>query len=654
MYPEWFTSEIIRDIKKKAEWHIAYKMSGNPYIYNIFSYYRALVKRKIHDSYKSYRSRIENQFISDPRSFWGFVKNKRSKRKKPHIVQEDNILPESECASAFSKYFASVYDSDIPRLNAEEAARVGSSSADYVHVPNFTLKDVVIALRRLKPKKSVGPDQIPPFIVKDCFSVLAEPLLHLFNLSLSTYTYPKQWKTTRVIPVPKGGSISEVSNYRPVAIPSTFAKLFESILYKSIYSQINSRLSNSQHGFRPGHGTHTNLISFVQYTTSALDQRVGGQVDVAYFDYRKAFDTVNNDILLEKFAKFGFTLGLLKFFANYLRERKQYVEFNGTTSETYVTNSGVSQGSNLGPLAFLLMINDLPNVVKESKCLLFADDLKLYVDVNNLSDCERLQRDIDRVVLWSYNNKLEFNIGKTNIMSCSRAQEPFCYEYEIDGVPLSRVTSVRDLGVQISADLTFKDHIIKICKAAFRNLGFVIRQTKELNNVIVLKVLFNALVRSKLETCAIIWNPHELKYISMIEKIQNKFLRHMYLRQFGVYPYYPLMYPTLFLLGMVGYYKLEIRRNLVLVTYIFKVFRGQLHNTTVLDAIGLQVPNRRLRRGPRDQVFAIPHCRTNIQKFAPVTRALTILNEISMHVDIFHCSLGKFTEIALKYFSNNL
>lgn len=214
---------------------------------------------------------------------------------------------------------------------------------------------------------------------------------------------------------------------------------------------------------------------------------------------------------------------------------------------------------------------------------------------------------------------------------------------------MPRVDSVRDLGVKVSSDLTFREHITTICKKAYRNLGFVLRQTKDLQNILAVKSLYNALVRSHLECCSLVWHPYEQKYNIMIERLQNKFLRHMYAKQYGVYPGYPIIYPTLFLLGTIGYHKLEVRRKLALATYVFKVFRGQLNNSLVLEAIGLRVPNSRLRQGPRQQVFVVPKCRTNILKHSPMTSAIRILNGVSREVDLFYCSLMEFTKVTLNF-----
>lgn len=336
----------------------------------------------------------------------------------------------------------------------------------------------------------------------------------------------------------------------------------------------------------------------------------------------------------------------MHFFADYLKDRKQFVQYGNYVSDPYSTLSGVSQGSNLGPLHFLIMINDLPKVVKFSKCLLFADDLKLFAPISDEQDGNHLQQDISAVEKWSLDNKLSFNVQKCNIISFSRSKNMVLNQYTLGGSPLSRVTSIRDLGVKMSDDLTFKDHILDVCTQAFKTLGFIMRTTRRFTNITAIKTLYNSLVRSKLEFNAVVWSPSEAKYKDMIEKLQNKFIRFLYMKLYGVYPGYPLLYPTLFILGMTGYNKLEVRRDFTIVCYLFKVLRGKESNPVILEQVGLRVPNNYLR-SRSNRTFAIPSGNSNLIKDSPITRALYTLNKINDTIDVFACSLNEFSRVAL-------
>lgn len=646
VYPLWYTTEIISGLKTKAALHKRFKQNRSSIDYTNYSKFRSHIKKLINIAYVQHKNKLQCQFAKDPKSFWQFVRSQRGAMGKQAIVKDGKYLSDGECAQQFAAFFESVYSTDPPRLDPQEAsASANTGNNTEVEIGQLTVKDVRSALERLKPKRSAGPDGLPAFLVKDCSRVLAEPLRYIFNKCLSLATFPTRWKITRVIPVPKGKASSNIDGYRPVAVLSSPAKVFESAVQRSLQAQTHGQMSDSQHGFRPGRSTATNLLSFMTRVVPAVD--AGVQVDAAYFDFRKAFDTVDNDILLRKLVEIGCKPQLVQFLASYMKDRQQYVDYNGWESDPYYTRSGVSQGSNLGPLEFLIMINSLPEVVKHGTCLLFADDLKLLLEIRNEADCRCLQDDIDRIVQWSQENKLYFNESKCSTISFTRARSPLLHEYRLENTPLQRVTQVRDLGVYMTPELLFREHIMKICKKAYRNLGFLLRQTRDFTNISAVRALYDALVRSHLEHSAMIWAPHESKYSLMLERVQNKFTRHLYWKLYGVYPLYPLMYPSLFVLGMVGYNELKVRREFTLTTYLVKLIRGLEHNPDVLQRISLWVPDNYVGRRRRPPLLAVPVARTNLLAKAAVTRAIRNINVVHEQIDIFTCQQSEFTKILL-------
>ncbi|CAG9110050.1 unnamed protein product [Plutella xylostella] len=215
----------------------------------------------------------------------------------------------------------------------------GAESAARVHLSALGRGQVRAALRALPPKRSVGPDGIPPFLLKDCSRVFEGPLLHVYNLCLENSIFPNRWKVTRVTPVPKSSGAKSVSDFRPVATLSTFSKVFESALFKEFYNEAQAQLCDEQHGFRAGRSTTSNLLNFTSGIKPFVDNRI--QVDTAYFDFRKAFDLVDNDVLLSKLAAVGCTPKTLHFFADYLKDRKQFVQYGNYVSDPYSTLSGM-------------------------------------------------------------------------------------------------------------------------------------------------------------------------------------------------------------------------------------------------------------------------------------------------------------------------
>lgn len=375
---------------------------------------------------------------------------------------------------------------------------------------------------------------------------------------------------------------------------------------------------------------------FTDYVSNILDNNE--QVDVSYNDFAKAFDKVDHLILLNKLESFGFSYMLLLFFHNYLSNRKQYVVYGQFTSKLYATNSGVPQGSNLGPLLFLLFINDIGMFIRFVKFLLFADDIKLYTCITTNEDSIRLQIDIDGIVEWSHQNKLNFNSSKCTIMCITWAKRTLYFNYKMSGTSLKHISITKDLGIIFDTRLTFRTHIDSVCNSAMRMLGFVICNSKSFTNTAVIKMLYFTLVRSILESGSIIWGPEDTFYSNDVEKVQKKFMRYLYMREFG---YYPLLYPSDFLAGMLGIERLDVRRNIAMVLVAHKLLNGHICNPDILERISFYVPDNFIR-ARQHRLFIFPRGRTNLPMIMPLGRITTLLNHISSVIDIFNLNQREF------------
>lgn len=624
-YPVWFTPEIISDTKRKVKLHASWKKTKSDETYKLFSDLRASLKARASKAYNLYLRNIEDNIALNPREFWRHISSLRSKGGfEANVTFKGEACSGVATAEAFASFFGSTFLSDIPALDAENVNRCDKScNSNYVNVFEFRSIDVLYGIKKLKPKSSIGPDGVPPALLKSDSKSLVAPLSHIFNLALRTGRYPAQWKVSRVTPIPKTSNKLVVEEYRPIAILSSPAKVFESVLHKVIYAQIKTFLCNAQHGFRDKRSVNSNLLTLVEYISTKID--LGCQVDVLYFDFQKAFDRVNNDILLAKLSAIGFAPNLLRLLADYLRDRQQYVRHGIYESAPYHTRSGVSQGSILGPLLFILMINDLPEVVEHAECLLYADDLKLYTTVHNVADCEMLQRDINAVSQWSLDNKMEFNPAKCSVMSFGRKKSPVYFDYTIHGSMINRVTVIKDLGVTFDRKLTFHDHISTVAKQSFQRLGFVLRNARDFRSDNVVQLLFGALVRSKLESSCCVWNPHECTYSLLLEKVQKAFLRFLYKRVFG---YYPFMYPTKFLQGCLEYNSLQTRRACDQIATMCKVLRGTIDAPDLHNLLfRLYLPDNYLRNR-NHRLFSVPFSRTVARAHSPLPRTLAALNKL--------------------------
>ncbi|KAH0808663.1 hypothetical protein GEV33_014128 [Tenebrio molitor] len=489
-------------------------------------------------------------------------------------------IPPNSYGLTFADHFSKSFTRDA-------ASTLPSASLPY---DNLTLRrvsddDVLKAIKCLKPNMTSGPDEIPSLVIRNCAAVFADPLCFLFNLILNTSCYPMRWKTSTVRPIHKKDDRSEITNYRPIALISNFAKVFEYVLYNSSLHYVSHKLSPNQHGFTKCRSTETNLASISQYLSDALDNH--SQVDVVYTDLSKAFDRIDHGLLLIKLESFGFSDNLVELIRSYLSDRFMYVGVNGYASKPFKQESGVPQGSVLGPLFFNIFINDLVDDL-DVPHLLFADDMKIYLTIDSIDDALRLQGCIEEISRRCKLNNLVLNHLKCSIVSFTRKTKPLLFDYKINGSILTRRESIRDLGVIFDSKLSFGEHIRTIAGTAFRALGFVLRAGREFSDVATLKLLYITYVRSRLEYASLVWSPIYDVHSSLLERVQRRFLKNVVFMLNGAYP--PRGCPQGLLLGEVGLQSLLDRRMEHSVIFLFKLFRGLQECPHVLGRISLRVP----------------------------------------------------------------
>lgn len=407
---------------------------------------------------------------------------------------------------------------------------------------------------------------------------------------------------------------------------------FSSLLYFiTFFFHIKSTISSHQHGFFKGRSTVTNLCSFTQYINDTFEKR--SQVDTVYTDFSKAFDKVNHAILLEKMNGMGFSDRLIQLLHSYLVNRNQYVECHGYRSECFTPTSGVPQGSNLGPLLFLIFINDIKNHIQYSKFLMFADDFKLFLEISSNSDCQKLQQDINSIYDWSLKNKLPFNINKCLVLSYTRKTELLKFDYIMGKTTLDRKTETKDLGIIFDDKLNFNNHIEKLNQSCFKTLGFVFRITRDFQGTESIMKIYNALIRTKLEYASVIWNPYYLYQKLSVEKVQKRCLRYCYFKQTG----YGFRGEYSDLLQNFNTELLEKRRMMQQFVFLFKIINGVIDDLNLLNRINFYIPQVGLRRPP---TFKSEIVKTNYSKNSPIIRLCCAFNYLQ--IDIFGISLNNF------------
>jgi Reverse transcriptase (RNA-dependent DNA polymerase) len=625
-YPSWFSSEIIELLSIKAHAHYIWKRTGDRELYLEFSDLRRKIKCIMKTTFNNYISKCESEFMHYPGKFWSFTKDTRKSDYLPSsmIYNESIFSDDQSISNTFADFFHSIFSPIPPSLDPQIALKGFNTSTTLSHIDLFSIStsDVISALRGMKDSVSVGPDSIPTSFLKYISSEISTPLTFIYNLSISSSSFPSLWKIAKIIPIFKSGDRSHILNYRPISILSSMGKLFESILFNQLITQIDPLISDSQHGFRPKRSTVSNLLVFSQFLRSSLD--VGSQVDVIYTDFKKAFDLVNRDILLLRLAEIGCSFNAISLLASYLRNRLQFVRVRGYESSLFTSLSGVPQGSALAPLLFNVFVDSVSRVVHYSKLLLYADDLKLYHRITSADDCLQLQTDIDSIIHWSHSNKMDFSINKCKSISFTKSSNPICYTYVMSEVSLERVSLIRDLGVLLDSKLSFKSHMKSIINSCNSSLAFLIRHSRILKNSMVIRSLYFSLVMSKLEYCDIIWIPHDSSSILALERVQRRFARYLYYRLYGRYPSLSL-FPSDFVLGMTGLSTLHSRRLFHLLKYLLLILNGYIFLPEILALIHFYIPPLNIRLHLRP-LFLLPPSRTDIIRCSPISMALRLLN----------------------------
>ncbi|CAB4025210.1 Hypothetical predicted protein [Paramuricea clavata] len=333
----------------------------------------------------------------------------------------------------FNDYFHSVFLTEGDDISIPTTPVCEETISDIILDPS----EVYDVLHCLDPSKASGPDNIPIRLLKECAHSITPSLTCLFNKSLKHASLPSEWKLSNIIPLHKKGIKSFVENYRPISLMCVVAKVLERCVYNRLIGHIENMISVAQHGFLRGKSCTGQLISVLHRISQNLDS--GKQTDILYFDVAKAFDTVNHSLLLKKLQRFGLRDNILTWFKSYLSGRQQRVLVNGEISETCPVSSGVPQGSILGPLLFLIYINDLPESITSSAVdvSLFADDTKCISVIESPVDACVLQAEARNVEKWAEFWRLKFNAEKCKVLSVTRKRHPLVAEYIVNERPRS-------------------------------------------------------------------------------------------------------------------------------------------------------------------------------------------------------------------------
>lgn len=623
--PPWNTNYLSRLKNKKNKMFKNYKKYGTSMNYTKYTVSRSEYTVANQWAYKNYLIKIKNNFKNDPKSFYKFVNSKRRATDFPSVMKYEDLESSDDKAisNMFADFFASTYS--LAAFNNNNLYPYTISESTIINITSINHQTVFNYLENLKSSYAAGPDGVPSCILKQCSHLLYIPLTYIFNKSLKLGYFPAIWKKSFIIPLFKSGSKANVLNYRGIAQISAIPKLFEKIMYDMMSHHVSSILSPTQHGFRKSCSTITNLLELTTYINEGFINK--HQTDVIYNDFSKAFDKVNHDLLLFKLDRMGFGTSLLKWIGSYLKNRIQSVKFRGSYSNNIQVKSGVPQGSHLGPLLFTLFINDLPSVIKNSKTLMYADDVKLFISYNDVDQQRLLQMDINHLTTWCNINLMHLNVKKCKYMIFTRLS-PINGRYIMNNAVLDLVDSFNDLGVLLDRKLDFKSHITLTVNKANGVLGFIKRWAKEFSDPYTTKQLFTTLVRPILEYGSVVWDPQYHVHSNKIESVQIQFLLFC-LRGLGWDPNVRLpSYEKR--LALIKLPTLKSRRQMLNVIFLLKLMNGSLYSEFLLSKININIPFRASRYY---SFLNINYYQSNYANFDPFRRICDQFNMLFPSID---------------------
>ena len=544
----WMTKAILISIKMRDK--LFCKLKSTPEISTHYadlehnlSEYKKLLKKIIRLAKTKYYAEQFDKNKANSRHVWATIKdilnrNKSKKESPSYFTLGEAIIKEPQSvANHFNEFFAGVG----PRLSSEIPHNGTKSVSTYLKqaiMTSFTFdcvsdSTVMSVIKTLATKNSTGIDSISSHMLQKLAPSIITPLTHIINQSLCTGIFPHRLKIAKVIPLFKKNDPHIFDNYRPISLLSSISKTFEKVVFNQVYEYFtnNELFYNSQYGFRKLHSTEYASLELVDRISQYLDN---GKLPVTvYLDLSKAFDTINHEILLKNLEYYGFTDTPLKWFRSYLHNRQQYVFFNGCCSTPKTLETGVPQGSILGPLLFLIYMNDIKEACKKFIPILYADDTGLvsslcsFYDDKDKYDINEISRDINDelscVQEWLNINKLSLNVSKTKYMIFHHRQrniDEFIPDIRINDSPIERVTDFNFLGLQIDQHLNWNAHIQKSSNKISRTLG-VMNRLKRYLPTKILRVLYNSLILPHLQYGILSWGFK----LSRLSKLQKRAIR---------------------------------------------------------------------------------------------------------------------------------
>ena len=610
----WLTPALLISISHKNKLFVKKTKHPSPENINTYKEYRNILTRLLRCAKSKYYHDEFKKYSGNTKETWkALAKLMNTNIQKDSITNKlkndngDTLINDKDIAESFNHYFSNIGEKLKSQINPpgdDPANLIDDLPADRNMTLSLTteneLKDIIQGLKNT----GAGIDNINAKIFKATFTCIIHYLLILFNMCLTKAIFPAAFKIAVIKPILKSGDAQIKNNYRPISILPLLSKILEKLIYSRLVKHLkeNDIIHINQYGFQKNKGTHMPLLILQDLVTKSFE--CGDFVVGLFLDLRKAFDTVDIDVLLRKVKKYGIREHSFNIISSYLSNRKQCVKIRDTTSSFRNVSIGVPQGSILGPILFLLYINDLPKISTKVTCLSYADDTTIIFRHKNAME---LQKIISEVLFlldsWFKNNFLSLNVSKTFSQHYSLFPSPIRFSISIDGKNVEEKDEVKYLGVIIDKNLKFSAHISHLAKVVARNIGIIGRNRFFLDNHTTL-LLYNSLILPHINYCCLIWGINYNSQISKLVILQKRAVRLID----RVYP--PVSAEPIF--RKYNLLKLEDIAKSQMLLFVHKFFKNQL--PTSFDLF-FKKKNTQSQRTRRIELIEVPFSNRNYRLF---------------------------------------